>query len=96
MCACRALTALGAASGVLAGVSSYLFLEALDRITKVRLGHDLLLFVLPAAGLVIGRGYQHLGGRAGQGNALLIDQIHEPTEWAPRRTAPPILAETWV
>jgi len=40
--------------------------------------------------------YHHLGGRAGQGNASLIDQIHEPTQWVPRRTAPPVLAGTWV
>jgi hypothetical protein len=45
---------------------------------------------------VIGFGDHYLGGRSGQGNALLIDQIHEPTEWVPRRTAPPVLAGTWV
>jgi len=27
---------------------------------------------------------------------LLIDQLHEPTGWVPRRTAPPVLAGTWV
>ena len=45
---------------------------------------------------MIGFGDHYLGGRSGQGNALLIDQIHEPTEWVPRRTAPPVLAGTWV
>lgn len=87
---------LGAVSGVLAGVSSYVFLEGLDRITEFRLDHEWLLWFLPAAGLVIGAAYHYVGGRAGQGNALLIDQIHEPTTWVPRRMAPLVLIGTWV
>lgn len=87
---------LGAASGVLAGVSSYVFLEGLDRITRFRTQHGWLLWLLPLAGLMIGLTYHHLGGRAAQGNALLIDQIHQPTEWVPRRMAPLVLAGTWV
>ncbi|MDQ3391417.1 MAG: voltage-gated chloride channel protein, partial [Actinomycetota bacterium] len=66
-------------------------MERLDRITEFRLEHGWLLFLLPAAGPVIGFGDHYLGGRSGQGNALLIDQIHEPTGWVPRRTAPPVL-----
>ena len=42
-CAYRALDALGAVSGVLAGVSSYMFLGRLDWITEFRLGHGWLL-----------------------------------------------------
>lgn len=87
---------LGAASGALAGASSWLFLEGLDRITRYRLDHDWLLYLLPVAGFVIVAAYHHLGGRSGQGNALLIDQIHEPTEWVPRRMAPFVLVGTWL
>lgn len=86
---------LGAASGVLAGVSSWLFLDVLDRITRFREAHGWLLFLLPAGGLLIGLVYHHLGGRAAQGNSLLIDQIHEPTEWVPKRMAPLVLLGTW-
>lgn len=86
---------LGAVSGVLAGVSSFVFLEGLDRVTEFRLSHTWLLWLLPAAGLVIGLAYHYLGGRAGQGNALLIDEIHEPTEWVPKRMAPLVLLGTW-
>ena len=95
-CAYRALDALGAVSGVLAECRSDVLMERLDRITEFRLEHGWLLFLLPAAGPVIGFGDHYLGGRSGQGNALLIDQIHEPTGWVPRRTAPPVLAGTWV
>lgn len=87
---------LGAVSGVLAGLSSYLFLEGLDRVTAFREAHDWLLWLLPVAGLGIGLAYHYLGGRAGRGNALLIDEIHEPSEWVPRRMAPLVLIGTWV
>ena len=87
---------LGAVSGVLAGLSSYIFLEGLDRVTRYRLQHGWLIWLLPAAGLSIGLAYHLLGGRAVQGNSLLIEQIHEPTEWVPRRMAPLVLAGTWV
>jgi H+/Cl- antiporter ClcA len=81
---------------VLAGVSSWFFLEGLDRVTTFRLDHPWLLWLLPVAGLFVGLGYHYLGGRATQGNALLLDEIHEPTEWVPRRMAPLVLLGTWI
>lgn len=86
---------LGAVSGGLAGVSSYVFLEGLDRVTRFRLDHGWLLWLLPVAGLAIGLAYHHLGGRAAEGNALVIDEIHQPTGWVPRRMAPMVLIGTW-
>ncbi len=85
---------LGAVAGALAGVSSYAFLWSLDRVTTFRLDHDALLFGLPVAGAAIGAVYLYLGGRSGEGNALLLDQIHEPRAWLPRRMAPLVLAGT--
>lgn len=87
--------ALGAVSGLLAGMSSFVFLEGLDRVTDVRVAHAWLLWLLPVAGLAIGLVTHYLGGRAGQGNALLIDEIHQPTEWVPKRMAPLVLLGTW-
>jgi H+/Cl- antiporter ClcA len=52
------------------------------------------LFGLPFAGLTIGAAYLYLGGRSGQGNALLLDEIHEPRAWLPRRMAPLVLLGT--
>jgi H+/Cl- antiporter ClcA len=89
------LVVLGAVSGGLAGVAGWVFLEGLDRVTRTRTDHGWLLYLLPVAGLVLGLLYHHLGGRARQGNSLLIDQIHEPTDWVPRRMAPLILLGTW-
>lgn len=88
--------ALGSVAGVLAGLSSFVFLEGLDRVTELRLDHRWLLWLLPVAGLVVGGAYHYLGGRASQGNALLLDEIHEPTAFVPRRMAPLVLVGTWV
>src|SRR4051812_34635593 len=80
--------ALAAASGVLAGLASWALLEALDWVTDTRLHHPWLLWLLPLAGLAIGGAYHLFGGRAGQGSALLLEEIHEPAAWVPRRMAP--------
>jgi len=88
--------ALGAVSGVLAGVSSWVFLRVLDEVTETRVDEPWLLYLLPVAGLVVGAVYHWFGGRSAQGNSLLIDQIHEPTDWVPRRMAPLVLVGTWV
>jgi H+/Cl- antiporter ClcA len=87
---------LGVISGLLAGGSSWLFLEGLDRVTDYRVDHGWILYLLPAAGLVIGLGYHYLGGRATEGTALLLDEIHRPTTGVPRRMAPLVLVGTWI
>lgn len=79
---------LGFASGVLAGLACWAFLTALDRATDVRIDTPTLLWLLPLAGLTIGASYHLFGGRAGEGNALLLDEIHRPRAWVPRRMAP--------
>lgn len=86
---------LGAASGALAGLAGYVFLEGLGRVTEYRLEHRGIILLLPVAGLVIGMMYHYLGGRAAQGNALLLEEIHEPTAWVPRRMAPLVLLGAW-
>ena len=87
---------LGALSGVLAGLSSWVFLKGLERVTEFREhGRQWLVFLLPLAGMGMGAAYHYLGGRSHEGSNLLIDQIHEPTEWVPRRMAPLVLVGTW-
>ncbi len=88
------LAVLAAVSGLLAGLASFVFLEALDLVTETRVEHGGLLFLLPVAGFVIGAAYHHLGGASGRGNALLLEQIHEPSAWVPRRMAPLVLLGT--
>jgi len=88
---------LGAMSGVLAGLSSWVFLKGLERVTEFREhGRQWLAFLLPLAGMGMGAAYHYLGGRSHEGSNLLLDEIHEPTEWVPRRMAPLVLIGTWV
>ncbi len=85
---------LGVASGVLAGLASFAFLETLDRVTEVRVDEPWLVWLLPIAGLVIGFVYHRWGGRSSGGSALLLEEIHQPTAWVPRRMAPLVFAGT--
>lgn len=85
---------LGAVVGVLAGASSAVFLESLSWATNARLDHPWLLLLLPVGGLAVGLVYHYLGGRSGGGNSLIIDEIHEPTAWVPRRMAPMVYIGT--
>ncbi len=86
--------ALGAVVGVISGCASALFLVALDAVTDLRLEQPWLLFLLPLSGLLVGLAYHHLGGRSDQGNNLILDEIHEPSAWIPRRMAPLVLLGT--
>lgn len=76
---------LGIVIGLLAGFSSWAFLESLHIVTEYRIDHDWLLYLLPIAAFVVVGAFHHWGGKSSQGNALLLDQIHTPSEWVPRR-----------
>ena len=86
---------LGAISGLLAGIASFIFLEGLDRLTAFRTDRSWMLYLLPIAGLIIGLSNHRLAGRSSQGNSLLLAEIHSPTQWVPRRMAPLVLLGTW-
>ena len=88
--------ALGAAVGVLAGLASAGFLVTLDWATETRIEQPWLLWLLPVAGLVVGLAYHHLGGDSARGNNLIIDEIHAPSRWVPRRMAPLVYGGTIV
>lgn len=88
--------ALGSASGVLAGFASFAFLEALDAVTETRVDEPWLLWLLPITGALIGLVHHRWGGRALAGNALLLDEIHQPSAWVPRRMAPLVFGGTVV
>lgn len=86
---------LGALVGVLAGSAVFVFLEVLDRVTDARESNGWLVWLLPVMGFVVGVAYHHFGGRARGGNSLLLDEIHDPSDWVPRRMAPLVLVGTW-
>ena len=87
---------LGIGVGVIAGLASAVLLVSLDWATDTRLAHGWLLWLLPIAGLATGCLYHYTGGRAAEGNNLIIDEIHEPDAGVPRRMAPLILLSTFV
>lgn len=87
---------LGSVVGVLAGLSSAAFLATLNWATDVREDFPWLLWLLPVAGLVMGLIYHYGGGDAAAGNNLILDEIHEPRDWVPRRMAPLIYVGTVV
>lgn len=80
--------------GVLAGSASALFLWSLDRVTATREANGWLLFLLPAAGLVMSLIIRRWGQQTEAGNNLIIEQIHAPGGGVPRRMAPFILGAT--
>lgn len=82
--------------GVLAGLSSAVFLETLKWATEQRLAHGWLVGLLPLGGLAVGLAYHFHGGRAGGGTSLIIDEIHDPVAWVPRRMAPLVFIGTIV
>lgn len=90
------LAVLGGLVGVIAGLASAGFLASLDWATTTRERHGWLLWLLPLAGFVVGAAYHYGGGRSGRGNALVIEEIHQPAEFLPRRMAPLIFAATIV
>jgi H+/Cl- antiporter ClcA len=89
-------TGLGVVVGVLAGLSSAGFLLSLDLVTEVRLAQPWLLFLLPLGGFAVGVAYHRFGGRSSGGAAMILDEIHQPTAWLPRRMAPLVFVGTEV
>jgi H+/Cl- antiporter ClcA len=87
---------LSFAIGVPAGAASFVLLRSLDAVTNLRLEKPWLLYLLPAAGALIGWIYHRYGKDSHRGHNLLIEQIHEPGAGVPRRMAPFVFVGTIV
>src|SRR3954471_16891089 len=85
---------LGSLVGGLCGAASALFLWLLERATAFRTGHEVIVYTLPLAGLVIGTIYERLGQSIKAGNNLVIDTIHDDGPELPLRMAPMVLIGT--
>ncbi len=85
---------LGSLVGVLCGASSAACLWLLERATELRAGHELIVYTLPLAGIVIGLVYERLGQSIKGGNNLVIDTIHDGGPEIPLRMAPMVLIGT--
>jgi H+/Cl- antiporter ClcA len=85
---------LGAVVGVACGAASALFLWLLELATGFRDGHEVVIYALPAAGLVVGWIYERFGQSIKAGNNLVIDTIHDEGPEIPLRMAPMVLIGT--
>lgn len=85
---------LGSLVGVLCGAASALFLWLLELATEFRTGHEVIVYTLPVAGLVIGWIYERCGQSIKAGNNLVIDTIHDEGPEIPLRMAPMVLIGT--
>ncbi|WP_169081531.1 voltage-gated chloride channel family protein [Paenibacillus sp. PL91] len=80
--------------GVLSGSAAAFFLASLDWVTKTRLNHPWLLWLLPAGGALVSYIYLKHGKQSGKGNNLIIEQIHSGEGAIPLRMAPLVLFGT--
>lgn len=74
--------------GVLSGLLSAAFIESLNWATDTRNANDWLLLTLPLCGLLVAGSFHYLGRGLERGNNLVIEQIHEHSEWIPFRLTP--------
>lgn len=87
-------TFLGALVGLVCGVASAAFLLLLDRATAFRGAHEIIVWTLPLAGVVLGLVYERWGATIRGGNNLVLDTIHEGARRIPLRMAPMVLVGT--
>jgi H+/Cl- antiporter ClcA len=87
-------TWLGGLVGVACGAASAAFLLLLDRATRFREAHEVIVYTLPIAGIVIGLVYERWGKPIRGGNNLIIDTIHDNAAPIPLRMAPMVFAGT--
>ncbi|MBE7179120.1 MAG: chloride channel protein, partial [Mucilaginibacter polytrichastri] len=83
-------------TAVLIGLLVAFFLWSLDALTVLRFAYPWLLYLLPAAGLLIHFIYQGVGRSSEKGNDLIIGEIARENGKIPARMAPVILATTLI
>ncbi len=85
---------LGGIVGVACGIASAIFLHALEWATGFRGRHEIIVYALPLAGLVVGAIYERWGKPIRGGNNLVIDTVHEDSPQIPYRMGPMVLVGT--
>jgi H+/Cl- antiporter ClcA len=88
--------ALASIVGVLSGLLSGAFIEALQWATDTRSTYTWLVYTLPLAGFIVGASYHYLGRGLERGSNLLIEEIHRQSEWIPLRLTPLIFGASVV
>ncbi len=87
---------LGAVVGALSGIASAAFLLLLDRATHLRESHQVIVFALPVAGLVLGAILSRFGAPIAGGTNLVLDTLDdaEHAPQLPSRMPPMVLLGT--
>ncbi len=85
---------LGAVIGLVCGVSSALFLWLLAHATDFRGQHEILIWLLPVAGVTLGLFYERFGQPIKSASDLIIDTLHDDGPTLPLRMAPMVLVGT--
>jgi H+/Cl- antiporter ClcA len=86
--------ALGALIGALCGGASAAFLFVLALATDFRTSHQVIVYGLPVAGVLIGLICERFGRSIAAGNNLIIDTIHDGGPRLPLRMAPMVFLGT--
>jgi H+/Cl- antiporter ClcA len=79
------VTLLAVLVGILAGLASAAFIEALDWATDTREANSALLWFLPLGGFIVGLGYHLLGPGLERGSGLVVEQLRVTTRPVPFR-----------
>lgn len=74
--------------GIVSGLASTLIFVAFDVVNKIRNLHSWLIFFLPFIGFGIGYLIKKYGSPIERGTHLLIDEIHQPRSFIPKRMSP--------
>jgi len=80
--------------GIAVGIAVACFLWSLDRVTELFWRFPELLATLPLLGWLTTRINDRLGGTAGAGTNLILDEIHSPGAGVPFHMAPLVLVGT--
>ena len=80
--------ALAVVIAIFSGLLSAAFIVSLDWTTDTREARDWLIFTLPLCGLIVGCSYHYFGRGLERGSNLVIDQVHNQSEWIPFRLTP--------
>jgi len=80
--------ALAVLVACLSGSLSAAFIRSLDWATDTRTSHTWLIYTLPLCGLIVGLMYHYLGRGLERGSNLIIEEIHEHSDYIPFRLTP--------
>ncbi len=80
--------------GVACGVASAVFLALLEKVTSLRDGNAIFLYLLPMGGLLVGGIYHFFGKSVEKGHHLIVEEFHQPKAVVPFRMAPLVLIGT--